>query len=474
MATKNRKIAAALGGIFILALLFRGIILAKTHDDYYFTGLSVESGIMAINFARGDGFAYNTGTNSRDEQTEEQRLIDPIEFKDELIPENNYFSAHEVPGYAVLLAATWKLFGAERYIYLQTIQIILDALLVFLIFWIVQRLIPGKRGMYIGLLAAFFLAFFYPQARIAASATRDIWPLIIIMSTIALLLKAKDFGTLKKRSLLYLGIGVMFGLGMYLHPIIQYLNFFLALALITHLGWKDAAAFFIITTVCIGLILTPWIVRNFKHFDRFIPTRDTVWQGIWEGWGEFPDNPMGAILDDGLTYQHVLEEGYDVVYGSPEYNDILKQKSLAAIKKYPLWVAGATIRRIPHVLKPGFGYTYPEAFLADYQALQQTHGPLAFKFELARRHPDIAAKALLYRLYLLFLISVPVGIFLFRKKWREIILLTAVPIYFFAVLIPLHVEPRYLISIFPIYCIFSGIAIYYAGEKGFYFISRRT
>lgn len=74
-------------------------------------------------------------------------------------------------------------------------------------------------------------------------------------------------------------------------------------------GVRLPTLFFTGSVLVLLAVLSPWIFRNYALFGKFIPTRDVVWQTLWEGWGEFPDNPMGAVLSDSVTYEQVRAEG---------------------------------------------------------------------------------------------------------------------------------------------------------------------
>ena len=53
----------------------------------------------------------------------------------------------------------------------------------------------------------------------------------------------------------------------------------------------------IVMLVPLILLLSPWWVRNYIVFDRFIPTYAGFWMATWQGLGEYA-NPVGAVLEE--------------------------------------------------------------------------------------------------------------------------------------------------------------------------------
>src|SRR3990167_2564890 len=134
--------------IFFLALFVRGSILYKTHHGYFGAGILVTAAEMAHQINAGNGFTINPAftTLIGKEQYKRQKLVDFEEFKQKrLKPESLSINYHNLPGYSLLLALTYQIFGQEKYIYLQVIQIIFDALAVFLIFSLSYQLFSSKK-----------------------------------------------------------------------------------------------------------------------------------------------------------------------------------------------------------------------------------------------------------------------------------------------------------------------------------------
>jgi 4-amino-4-deoxy-L-arabinose transferase-like glycosyltransferase len=207
-----------------------------------------------------------------------------------------------------------------------------------------------------------------------------------------------------------LATGVVTGLGMYFRPGVLLVPVALALAALPWIGWRRTLAAALVPLVAAAALAAPWTVRNYEEFDRFIPMRIGVGQNLWEGLGEI-DNDFGAVLDDQVTERQVREEDPSLVYGTPEYDEHLREKAVEAIQDHPGHAAKLVVRR----------------------AFVTTVGLHNLDLPLGLAEP------------LLFVLAVAVAVATWRRFPRQNAFLAAVPI---ATLLPylvLHVEPRYML-----------------------------
>lgn len=440
--------------LFLLALSVRSVYLTQTHHLYYYAGVTSMHGVIALNLFKGYGLLYSPIINSEVNvlQVKENRLVDLIQVKDSLSHQYSYHTAFEVPGYSYLLALTWKLFGEERYIYLQIIQIFIDSLLVFCIYYICSKLLNKK----IGFIASIIFAFFPAEIFMSTLALRDIWMVYVTIVSVSLLLFSQSVTNSKLRYLLYFLISIIIGFGIYIHPIVELFNVSLGISIGIMRSWKHSLQFLLVSSFTIGLILLPWILKNYTQFSRIIPTRNVLWQGVWEGWGEFNDNPMGAILNDEVTRQNVIKEiGRSVDYGSIEYIDILKVKSIDAIKKYPLWVLGAVIRRGLVVLDP---IPLPAISLDQNYRLSNSYIiQKSYIFSVS----FLNAIYFSYHKYkFIFYFFILLGFFSTLHTWKKNSILYLVFLYYVILISLIHVEKRYELVIYNIYIIFAACGTY--------------
>jgi len=343
-----RRLASgrAIWWAFLVALAVRGLLLASLHDSYYTSGMA--QGELARNIAEGRGFVVNAEFSHRlmEEQVQQQRLIDigealtlfpPQDSSSQLRP----FIAYMMPGHGILLAATYRLFGEYRYIYLQVIQAILDALGVFLIGWLGTTLIHRRAGI----LAAFLYALYIPEARLAISATRDAWMPMIYLSTTVVFAKA----WMTRRALWWLCAGTVVAVGVYFRSEILLVPVEVGLMLLfTRLRWQDVLRLVMLSFIPIVVLLLPWTIRNAQVFHRFIPTNTGLWMATWQSFGEYR-NDFGAVNDDLATLRQMRDQGYTEAYDSPAYDDLFRPKVIGVITTEPGWVAWTVVRRLARI-----------------------------------------------------------------------------------------------------------------------------
>jgi len=312
----------------------------------------------------------------------------------------------------------------------------------------------------IGLLSAFLFAIYWSEARVAVSALHCAWmPFITVLATY-LLIRASVDGS--KKTKIYILIGLIIAVGTYIHALMVLLPVFFGIGIIFNKSFRKGLIATGIMMSTVVLLLIPWIIRNYRIFHRFIPTAVTLWQATWEGFGEFK-NPFGAVLDDGVTYQMVIDEGHDVEYGSPEFSDVLKEKVLTAIREHPFWYSRSVIKRMLKItlfLRPDLGI-YSMPYWNEYKA---KGGTVSGYF---KEYP----RQFIIRLISMFITGIAfltalVGIWLTRAKWKTTILLVMVPFYFIAENAPLCGDtPAYILPGHFVFLIFTAISLEYFFQR---------
>lgn len=464
---KNRRLIL----IFLLALGARLGLLYMSHDACNGSGMSLGHANIARNLLLGRGFVSSDESFLRklnDDQLRMGKLLDVEDYLSDM-PTSQDVSlkpqVNRMTGYSVLLAMTYFIFGHQRYIYLQVIQAIVDSLSVFMIFWIAGTIFNRK----IGLLSAFLFAIYLPEMRVAVSALHWAWMPFITVLVTYLLIKASVNESKKMK--IYILIGLIIAIGTYIHALMVLLPVFFGIGIIFNKTFRKGMIATGIMMSVVVLLLIPWIIRNYRIFHRFIPTTVTLWQATWEGFGEFK-NPSGAVLDDGATYKMVIDEGYNVEYGSPEFSDVLKEKVLKVIREHPFWYIGSVIKRIFKItllLRPDLGI-YSTPYWSEYRA---EGGKVSGYF---REYP----RQFIIRVVSIFIVGFTfltalVGIWLTRAKWKTTILLVMVPFYFIAENAPLCSDtPPYILPGHFVYLIFTAVILEYLYKKWKKFQIKKT
>jgi len=257
--------------------------------------------------------------------------------------------------------------------------------------------------------------------------------------------------------------GLFAGIGCYFQPTILFLPLIFGAGLFIHSLRKAEVRACIInglkaTVVMITvlvLVISPWVVRNYRVTGAVIGMRPGLWSGLWEGFGEFGDNPVGAQLSDEATYELAKEElGYDAEYLSPAYQAFFKPKVIEAIKEHPVWYMGLVAKRIPRAIFnfSELGIQHLPMIKADYNTwMQYLYGANAAGYvtaikkmiqgmsdgtfwKMIGQYSSGASYLILVWAFAIIppLLSV-LALWIVRNKWRVVALVMTVPIYFIVI-----------------------------------------
>jgi 4-amino-4-deoxy-L-arabinose transferase-like glycosyltransferase len=447
--------------IVSLALAVRVILLLCLHDSYYASGMA--QGELARNIAMGRGFVVNIpfSDSLARLQAQEQRLIDIEEALQRIKPQDQPgdfrpFIAYMMPGQGMLLAAANVISGRYRYIDLQVLQAIADALSVVMIS-VIGTILFGRR---VGLLAALLCALYLPTARLAISATRDAWMPLIYIGVAFFFIK----GWKERRVVDFLLAGVVVACGSYFRSEILLLPVFLALGLLV-LEWKRRrlALLAVVGFIPVVLLLLPWSVRNAIVFDRVIPTNSGLWMAMWQSFGEY-DNDFGASNSDMVTLQQMRAQGHPEAYDTPEYDDLFRDKVVQVLRSRPGWVIWTMVRRIARIPLQMHswgipqtdemtvpGTSYAEAGKVDLGAYWHyvTSDPLLFLVQMAARGVNVL-------LYLAVLLAMVWQRGRFAKPGLVLLL---IPLYNILVHAVIGVHARYIVPTNPLLLMFVALLV---------------
>jgi 4-amino-4-deoxy-L-arabinose transferase-like glycosyltransferase len=268
--------------------------------------------------------------NSR--QTELNRLVDPKELNlaqfDRSTPTKPEIA--QMPGVAMVLAALWWPTGNETYAPLQWLQILVDTLMVFLVYWIGVRLTHNLRA---SLLAALLYAIWPAAIVVDRRPVLDTWAIFFTIGCVAAFVWAREQPSSRWR---LISLGLTAGAGIYFRPLVLFLPIALALVATPGGGWRRRLLWMATPTTVALLVLAPWTVRNYYEFHRFIPTRTGLGQAVFEG--------SGLASSDENAAKYVRGHGNDAAYGSPKYDNFLFSSAVREIAHQP----GRYLRSIGH------------------------------------------------------------------------------------------------------------------------------
>jgi len=406
-----------------------------------------------------------------------------IDIEDVPPPQDEQFTPYYdlPPGTSAMLAGTYWVFGEYRYIYLRVIQAIIDSFGCLIMFLLGRQLFSRR----IGLIAAFLYAIFLPIANQSTWILQDALIPFMVLVSLYFFIKAVRNNSIR----FYILSALFVGISCYFQPTAELLPLFFGFGLFIYNLRKTSFRRHIVNVVKVTaimmavlvVVISPWVARNYRVTDGgIIGLRPPPWQGMWEGFGEFGENPAGAVLDDWTTYKQIREEvGYDIKERGPEYIAILKGKVLNTIKEYPVWWLSLLAKRVPrtifYICNLGIDkhpprdeegnilweeYEKQKPYWSDFKTAL-TGGTF---WEFMKNHPYNTFSWGLTALFgtVPVLLSI-VGIWAMRRRWREVILVVTVPVYFSALHMFLAVSglSKSLLPGSIAYIIFSAIAIDY-------------
>jgi hypothetical protein len=332
---------ALLAAIVVLALVLRVAAYLDAPRPVEGAGLAADQAEMARNIVdHGRWFVENTKAVDlvQKRQTEEGRLLDPSHVDFSRVDRHPSYVAeiHHMPGVAIVLAGLWWVTGHKSYAQIQWLQVLIDTGMVLLIYWIARRLTSNTR---VSLLAALLYAVWLGSIGVVARPILDTWATFFTIACVGAFVWARE----RPDNLWRLApLGVLAGLGIYFRPFVVLLPLVLGLLAAPEGGWRRRLTWAVLPTAVALLLLSPWTVRNYFEFHRFIPTRTGIGQAVYLGVG-------GASRDEG-TAKVVRSDDPRARYGTPEYDDSLLRAAARVIRDHPGYYLRLVVRRTRFLL----------------------------------------------------------------------------------------------------------------------------
>ncbi|MBI4667784.1 MAG: glycosyltransferase family 39 protein [Elusimicrobia bacterium] len=436
--------------VFFLALAFRLALLSKYHqqDIVFGSGMALKHAAVARNLLKYGEFTiskeYLERLNAESRKYEGKPLIiDPESVRDPPSEKPEPYLGR-MPGYPILLASTWTIFGKKKFIFAQVLTVLLDSLAAFGLFWIGLKL----KGPATGLMAGAFYALWPPTAILSFAPGHDAPS--SALNVFALLFALKAIRSNRWRW--WIAVGACLGINANFRPDIALLPFFWIVPLCLLIGaGRSIIATFISASVLLATLL-PCGMRNYAVFGRFFIMQPAFGSNLLAGIGDFP-NPWGIPGTDEGMKAFIHAKGNNYPYLSLEFNSLCMEEAIRIIRENPLWYFKAVAKRAAKSLAPTFLPLYP----GPHEHRRDTGGSLG---EYVRGHPLAATAHFGLKILALFLWSAALAAFLVCKKERRLFLFIATTtIYYWATHLPLHLEYRYIVpGLWPLF-ILAAIAI---------------
>lgn len=359
------------------------------------------------------------------------------------------------PVYPFFLASVYYLWGDEtameslnrwhvNWDLVRIVQSLLDAMICLLIFGVARYLYSDTylpAFVAAALYSICFYNIYYTRMLLSETVTTFLVTVAVIAGVMAL----------KSQRLIYwLGLGAGFGLASLSRPEYILYPFFLTgfIFLYRPHNIRYMTKSFIFMICGLGLVMTPWISRNYNVYHQFIPTSvgaigynlfsGTYENGDWAGWGKYPDRIFKnkELKQEVYSWQGKL--GYHLKRGTiglKEYDVKFRSLALNTIKENPFACFMTWIKRLPRL------------WYQNYIKMYLHHEPPGIWF-------------------ILYFIFSTVAVILMKPAQRfactPIILLF---FYMNLIYLPLHIEPRYGVPIYPGMCLLTAIGFWQLGVK---------
>jgi 4-amino-4-deoxy-L-arabinose transferase-like glycosyltransferase len=446
---------AALALIVALGLAVRlSFLAADAHNpkaQSYF-------GEVAHSLVTGHGFAFNEGASAYYEQVLDERhhLVDPANFDYSAPAAQGAWQPwiDEPVGGPLLLAGLWEVVDRGYYLPLQLLQALVDALCALLLYRISLRLFRRPRA---ALAAAGLYAVYPPVAWLTTIPYNDIWALDFTIAIVAAYLEAigsvDAVGWARSRGWL-VACGALTGAGLYFRPNFVILPAVMALATITATGRRRTLVRAAVPTAVALLVVSPWLVRDYRVFHTFVFVRSGAGITLWSGLGE-AQNDFGASERSyaGIDARmHRLAP--DLRPETPAWdNYLLHHIVLPTIESHPLYYAKLVAFRV-------FRSTLLLYEGGAWQHRGPTFPPLGQRspgavLSFFATHPFAVLENLVQPLA--FLLAMVTMALTWRRWRRQHVLLLAVLLAGLVPYIIVNLEPRYVAAVAGVYAVWVGL-----------------
>lgn len=270
------------------------------------------------------------------------------------------------PIYPYILAGVFKVFGIytiKSAIVILSINSIFSAFTVWVVYFIAKRTFGPRAALWAGWLAALFPYAWYWAIKWPWETSLATWILawifLLSMRMVGLDWVQKGKWTLDPRSSLrdWLWFGFLWGIAALLNPsLLLWLPFCGLWLLILQMkasSGSEALIHALVSGIVFLLVLSPWMIRNYDVFHRFIPLRGNF--GVELRLGN-SDNALGTWRWWMHPTNNVLEMQKYEQMGEVEYVSMKRHEALDFIKSHPAQFAELCAKRFVY-----FWYGLPRA-----------------------------------------------------------------------------------------------------------------
>lgn len=372
---------------------------------------------VAVNIASGHGFRLDLGVPAS---------IDGV-------------ITYQGPFYQYFLAGIYKIFG-HRYEPVWLIQALLRALSALMLFLICVKIFTpksdslssgfGEEGKLMGWLAAAIFGFYPDLIEISAMLMTE--TLFIFLMILVLYIFIRYFERMNMGGALLLGAAMAVAIltrstiGFFLPVFIFYF-------------WKRRLyKQMILFLILIVLIMAPWTIRNYFIYHRFIPTMANFGYNLWVG-NHAGGDGEGAVMPE---YYEAIKT-YGIIgtnyYAAEQFKNFVFSHPLSYIKL----TAGRLMKYFSFIRPMGFWFYQSGWGQLVFVLSSALASVILFTFGFAGIFACLRRQAALKK----------------EKKISQLIYLMVFMLLTCLAIIPILIETRYRLPIYPLMAIFAGFFI---------------
>jgi len=272
--------------------------------------------------------------------------------------EDTGISAWLTPVYPYFTAGVFKVFGIyskTSALVLLSFQCVISALTCLPVFYIARKLFGDPTATWSGWAWAFFpYGIYFPAERIW-----NTWVCVLLFSILFLITLYMEESTRPTKWLVY---GLFWGFVALTDPVVMAAwPFMLAWVAYRMRRQKNSWALpLAISTLGLIVFVTPWFIRNYVVFHKFIPFRDTM--GMEIHMGNSGDTFHWRPSWIGPWHNEAEWKAFKEL-GELRYMEREKQRGIEFIRTHPRWFAVVTVRRFLYIWT---GYwSFDKRYLAE-------------------------------------------------------------------------------------------------------------
>ena len=272
--------------------------------------------------------------------------------------EDTGISAWLTPVYPYFTAGVFKVFGIyskTSALVLLSFQCVISALTCLPVFYIARKLFGDPTATWSGWAWAFFpYGIYFPAERIW-----NTWVCVLLFSILFLITLYMEESTRPTKWLVY---GLFWGFVALTDPVVMAAwPFMLAWVAYRMRRQKNSWALpLAVSTLGLIVFVTPWFIRNYVVFHKFIPFRDTM--GMEIHMGNSGDTFHWRPSWIGPWHNEAEWKAFKEL-GELRYMEREKQRGIEFIRTHPRWFAVVTVRRFLYIWT---GYwSFDKRYLAE-------------------------------------------------------------------------------------------------------------